>query len=332
MNPLVPRTKYFESPAWSRASLQAWRAHYLSNSLSKSSQLSYNAAIRSYLHFCNLHNLPIEPTADTLSFYITFASFYVKPQTLSSYLSGICSQLEPHFPTCRNARNSYLVTKTLAGIKRHHGSPIVRKDPLMATDISNLISIYKDSSSYDDTLFLAQITLGFNQLLRLAELCIPDNSQLWDCRKLMMRFDVKRTSDSIELTLPGHKADKFFEGSKLVVLNNNDPLSPYPWITKYLQLRDKKHPWKPELWVREDGSYPARSWFSTVLHRHFGPNISGHSMRAGGATALAAAGVPDDRIRAIGRWSSDAYQAYIRQHSIILISQLRPSILSNSTS
>ena len=45
-------------------------------------------------------------------------------------------------------------------------------------------------------------------------------------------------------------------------------------------------------------------------------------MRAGGATALAAAGVPDDRIRILGRWSSDSYQVYIRKHPLLLLSHL----------
>ena len=40
-------------------------------------------------------------------------------------------------------------------------------------------------------------------------------------------------------------------------------------------------------------------------------SYSGHSFRAGGATALAKAGVPDHRIKLIGRWLSDAYQLYI---------------------
>ncbi|ETN00772.1 hypothetical protein PPTG_17742 [Phytophthora nicotianae INRA-310] len=42
-------------------------------------------------------------------------------------------------------------------------------------------------------------------------------------------------------------------------------------------------------------------------------NISTHFQRVGGATALHAAGVDADTIRMHGRWSSDAYQIYIRQ-------------------
>jgi site-specific recombinase XerD len=38
---------------------------------------------------------------------------------------------------------------------------------------------------------------------------------------------------------------------------------------------------------------------------------SSHSFRAGAATSAAAAGLPEWLIKALGRWSSDAYQIYI---------------------
>lgn len=192
----------------------------------------------------------------------------------------------------------------------------------MVTDIRHLVNLFKDSTNYDDILFLTQLTLGFDQLLQLAELCISDDKRLWDCRKLMMHFDVKCLSHSIALLLPGHKADKFFRGSQLLVLNSHSNISPYPWILKYLALRDAQYPWHPELWLWHNGTSPNRSWFTARLHHHFGNNISGHLMRAGGATALAAAGVPDDRIQILGCWSSDAYQLYIHQHSVVLLFQL----------
>ena len=49
-----------------------------------------------------------------------------------------------------------------------------------------------------------------------------------------------------------------------------------------------------------------------------GDDVAGHSLRSGGATALALAGVPDDHIQARGHWSLDAYRSYIRKHPIML--------------
>ena len=41
-------------------------------------------------------------------------------------------------------------------------------------------------------------------------------------------------------------------------------------------------------------------------------NFSSHSFRIGAATVAARNGVPDHLIQTMGRWSSNAYQLYIR--------------------
>ena len=122
--------------------------------------------------------------------------------------------------------------------------------------------------------------------------------------------------------IQGHKADQFFEGS-LVILQSttlaDDPLAPF---SKYLTARDHHFPLRAELWLKEDGMIPTRSWFLNLLQKHFPGNVGGHSLRAGGATALAEAGIPAHMIQAIGRWSSDAFQIYIRRHPVLLASLL----------
>jgi hypothetical protein len=76
------------------------------------------------------------------------------------------------------------------------------------------------------------------------------------------------------------------------------------------------------LWLREDGSVPTRGWFIRHLRTHFSDDVAGHSLRAGGATALAEAGIPPHIIQAIGRWASAAFQIYIRQHPVLLAALL----------
>ena len=49
-------------------------------------------------------------------------------------------------------------------------------------------------------------------------------------------------------------------------------------------------------------------------------NFSSHSFRIGAATVAARDGIPDHLIRALRRWTSNAYQLYIRTPSEALAS------------
>ena len=109
-----------------------------------------------------------EPTADTLSFFLTYRSHSLHPQTLSSYLSGICTQLEVFYPQVRTLRQSPIVWRTLAGIHRVHGASVMRKRPLLPSDLLSVIERLGSSSNFDNQLFLSQLLVGFNQLL-----CLP---------------------------------------------------------------------------------------------------------------------------------------------------------------
>ena len=159
----------------------------------------------------------------------------------------------------------------------------------------------------------------------LGELTWPDNKSLRDYRKVIMRTSVQIHPKSFQFTLPGHKADRFFEGSQVLIQSTQLDDDPWSSFTKYLALRDHRFPLRAELWLKEDGSIPTRAWFLRFLRRHFSGDVGRHSLRAGGATALAEAGIPPHIIQAIGRWSSDAFQIYIRRHPVFLAALLYSS-------
>lgn len=309
-------------PTWSRERLLHERAIALGFALEPSSFSSYSSAFHSYISFCNKHNLCIEPTPDTLSLYVVYTSHFIRPRSVKSYLSGICNKLESFYPSVRDCRRHKLVTRTLAGCLKSRTSPIIRKRPLTREEVGIAATSLSSSQSHDDKLFCAILTTSFHHdgLLRLGESVFPDNPALRDFRKCALRSTVTTNKSSYSFLLPSHKDDRFYEGNRVLISSTStldNPLAPF---TSYLASRDRSFPLQPHLWLRSNGSVPTRRWFMTRLTTLFKDNVGGHSMRAGGATALAVAGIAPHLIQAMGRWSSEAFQIYIRTHPSLLAS------------
>jgi len=164
--------------AWTRSHLKRERAIALGQSIDASTWSNYSSALNSYLEFVKNHDFPVDPTPDTLSFFTVYMSFHIKPDSVDTYLSGICQQLEPYFPDVRQNQKSPLVKHTLDGCKRIQAIPTSRKRALTFDDLQTILHHYAGSSSHDDLLFVAQLLVGFFALMRLGELSDPDNKNL----------------------------------------------------------------------------------------------------------------------------------------------------------
>ena len=163
------------------------------------------------------------------------------------------------------------------------------------------------------------LVTGFKTLQRLGELTWPDSTKHQSYRKVSLRHTVRISPSSVAYTLPHQKNDSLGTGSDILLLAEpGSVLDALPILRSYLAVRDSVFPYHPALWLTGAGSIPTRTWFLVRLRQFCGSTMSGHSMRAGGATALAMAGVPPDLIQAAGRWSSDEFHKYIRQHPFLL--------------
>lgn len=169
--------------AWTRERLLRERALVLGQAIDTSTWKNYGSALNSYLTFVRLHDFPVEPTPDTLSFFTVFMCHHIKPDSVDSYLSGICQQLEPYFPSVREIRKSMLCKRTLTGCRRLRGVPTKHKRALTLHDLQLVINHYSNSNSHNDLLFISQLVTGFFALMRLGELTIPDDKTLFNHRK-----------------------------------------------------------------------------------------------------------------------------------------------------
>jgi len=306
----VPTRQPTRQP-WSREQLVCARALALSNSIDISTRKCYGSACNSYLTFVRLHNFPIEPTAETLSFFIVYMSHHISPCSVKTYLSGVINQLLPFFPNIREAWQSHLVKKTLEGCLKLKAPPTKRKQALSLTDISLVTTHFADSSDHDNLLFVTLLLTAFFVLHRLGELMFPDDTTIRDWRKVIRRSSVSLHPDRYGFTLPAHKADRQFEGSCVIVWGEQFGFPTLNHFTSYLRSPDAKFPLASPLWLTSAGLIPTCSFFISRLRSFFPPHIAGQSLRAGGATMLAEKGTAPYLIQAAGRWSLEAFRIYV---------------------
>jgi hypothetical protein len=140
------------------------RAIALGAAIDNTTVLTYGSALNSYIEFCRLHGFPVEPTTDTFSFYTVFMCHHIRPASVDCYLSGICNQLETHFPQVREIRKSVMVSRTLQGCKRLRGTAVRRKQPLSRDHLHRAIGNLPAEPSHDDKLFLSSLLTGFRSL------------------------------------------------------------------------------------------------------------------------------------------------------------------------
>jgi len=109
----------------------------------------------------------------------------------------------------------------------------------------------------------------------------------------------------------------------------DDPLAPF---LTYLKMRDFQFPLQPFLWLQVNGKLSSCAWFIWYLWHFFDTSIAGHSLHAGGATSLTAAGVPPASIQHIGHWHLDTWEHYICKNPVLLQALLLMGICRFMTS
>jgi hypothetical protein len=158
--------------------------------------------------------------------------------------------------------------------------------------------------------------------MRLGELTWPDDRELRDPWKLTKRNSVLIENTYFQFFLPGHKADKFFEGNIIILQANPFPCNPMSLFKSYLISRDSRFPCSFPLWLLANGKVPTHSFFMCHLHLFFEKDIGGQLMRVGRATSLTENRIAPHIIQGIGRWASEAWHIYIRKHHVLLQTML----------
>ena len=212
---------------------------------------------------------------------------------------------------------SSFVRATLAGLKRQLAKPRVRKEPVTIDMLRSLVASLGDSPSLADVRLASCALLSFAAFLRFDEL------------SKLRCSDVSFTSEGLTIFIQSSKTDQFRQGDSVLVSRTDTPTCPVSMLNRYVALasldmrsdlylfRGIVHTKKGES-LRASGSLSytrMRELFLAKLNelgfdsKQFGL----HSLRSGGASAAANAGVPDRLFKRHGRWKSEtAKDGYVK--------------------
>ena len=316
--PVSPFSVTSRPPHLSLSDLRKEADRLLLTSKSTSTRRGYTSAFKHWETFVKVYSLPFKPTTSSLVLFVAFLSRRLtRPEKI---LSAVAYFFKSSMPNWDSIRSHPSVVDALAGARISNPVETRRTPPLLPSHLRSIVSSAISSGSHNDLLFAFMATVGFGALLRLGEMTLPDNAQDRDPRKWVRRSSASLSPDrQFDFTLPYHKADKLFRGSSVVLLaENSTPDFNFIKVCEaYLLSRDSlfddSAPW---LFLTRSGQIPTRRWFVDRLRVH-APNVSGHGLRAGGCTHYASLGVPQHVIQRLGRWSSSAFEQYIRDHPAV---------------
>ena len=253
--------------------------------------------------------------------YISFIHKSINPQTLLSYLSALADKHASIGLEWNHIRFDPLIIRALKLIKRNYLHQPTKKAELISRlhlqQLSNTLSY----NIYDNLLFLAIAFSSFYGLARLGELIQSNSSSAVNTLYIdNITIHTDSNPPCILIYLPIAKTRNSAFPDVLIIHKSFDELCPFRILLLYLKARlslnlthDPKY-----LFCHADGSLATKQWFLNKLNAISMHHLTGHGFRAGGTTELICRGLPPYIVQMIGRWSSDAFEEYIRRHPLVM--------------
>ena len=220
---------------------------------------------------------------------------------------------------------SPIVRIVLDGLQRNLAKPKVRKEPVTADMLSALVASLSESPSLTEVRLVAACLLAFSAFLRYDEV-----AKLRCC-------DVTFGPQNMTIRILSSKTDQYRQGDRVLVARTCSPTCPVAMLERYYELASLSTMSKLRLFrgvvvtksgqrLRSQGSLSYTRLRELFLNKlaelGFDPKQFGlHSLRSGGATAAANAGIPDRLFKRHGRWRSEsAKDGYVKDSVGALLS------------
>lgn len=296
----------------------------LAHSLAPSTRLGYRAAVKSVSEFCRRHGmrLTLPISSDTLCLWVAYSASRLTYKTIRVYLHGIATT-HVELGYTNPLENGGTVWRMYTGVKRLQGHGVARTRLPVTVEILEQLERWQDVTTADGRMLRAAMWLGTCGLLRSGEFATRGRDSI-----ILRRGDLAfvsaegveaahpPVSDSLshmKLRLRQSKTDPFRRGVDVIISQRRAMSAMLHYLAAMPSLTADD-----PLFLTSSGkeltvsalviSTQALLTLAGIANAEL---YKGHSFRRGGATSLHLAGLPDTTIKAMGRWRSFAFAAYV---------------------
>lgn len=309
--------------------------------LAAGTRRAYSKAVGEYVLFCKEHGFVNQagnapwPNEEVMMYFAGWLKYTKgnKPDTVGGKLSGFSSEVVgmgmPHPMDDERGVPPPQLKRMLRGMKRRFSGKRKRRDALTVDKLCGLCNHIRtrgDLTEMDKATYIALLCAGVYMMMRIGEMVCKSqkkfnpekNPSLAD---VSFNTAVERKASEAGFDVKASKTDHYRQGITLRVAANGSSTCAVAALAEMVALR-KEHGAKPHepAFVLEGGKYVTRQMVQDVMQEGLtaigmvASNYTTHSLRIGGATSLAACEEMDaDRIRVLGRWSSDCFLRYLRE-------------------
>ena len=282
-------------------------------SYAPSTLLRYNQCWREFAEFRTRYGLPNLWPVTHKQYYLYVGYLCNKGKSAGAIRSVLAALAWKHKVSyAPDHSKSFLISRALIGIAKHpHDS--TKKLPIRFELLKRILKLVPRvaKSSFEVALTRAVFAMAYYGCCRIGELV--ESGSLQHTLKLA-NIDQRLDRDPPEMTFLLASAKHAKSAAKFRLTKFSDPsCCAVSLLTHYLSLRpvggECCFVLKSGVPVKRD--LIARTLSDCLRQAGLDPvSYSPHSFRAGRATDLAAAGYPDLKFQAAGRWASKAYRNY----------------------
>ena len=294
----------------------------LRNAVNKNTYAKYLRQFVEFKRFGSIigENITLPVSNSNITRFISFLYDKGYPwASIRNYLSSInyFHKINGHPPVCNNPVINYMRQSIQQNSRGTSLLKPISKELLVK--IIEGVTNNKNFSTYNKILLKACYMLLYHACLRIGELAISNGNK----EHILNRNQVIiKTGKSLKIKFHSFKHSRLAEPS-LIVATHSGEYCPVKAMEEYLAIRRQKDSCNA-LFTNCEGTEIRREEVTDPLQTvisSLGLNkkdYNSHSFRIGRTTDMYTAGVPIRKIKAAGRWKSEAFRKYIRMDTVNL--------------